>query len=72
MEEAVRGKLGNNPQTNIVLEINRQPGSEQLAIEMACALAGKYPVTVHNLRAQAGVFSGDELLEMRDRGKELF
>lgn len=72
LADAVREKLGTSPRSNIVLEVNRQPGSEQLAIEIACALLERCSVAVHNLRTPAGVFSRDELLEMRTRGSRLF
>jgi hypothetical protein len=72
LEEAVRLKLGTQPRTNIVLEINRQPGSEQLAVRIANAFAGKVPVVVHNLRAPAGVYSIADLRDMQARGSDLF
>jgi hypothetical protein len=72
LAETVGEKLGQKPRTNIVLEINRQGGSEQLAIKIACAFAAKCPVVVHNLRAPAGVFSGEDLRDMQARGSDLF
>lgn len=72
LEESVRQKLRKNPETNIVLEINRHPGSEQLAIEIASVFAAKVPVVVHNLRAPAGVFSREDLADMQARGRDLF
>jgi hypothetical protein len=72
LEEAVRLKLGTEPRTNILLEINQEPGSEQLAVRIANAFAGKVPVVVHNLRAPAGVYSMVDLRDMQDRASDLF
>jgi hypothetical protein len=72
LEETVRRTLGKDPRTNIVLEINREPGSEQLSVRIANAFAEKLPVVVHNLRAPAGVYATADLREMQTRGSDLF
>jgi hypothetical protein len=61
--EPVCAVLGGVPRTNIVLEIGRHPGSNELALEVARAFAERWPVVWYNLRVPGRVFSQRELLD---------
>jgi hypothetical protein len=62
---AVQAALGGKPATNIVLEISRHPGSEEVAFEIARAFAERWPVVLHDLQVPGKVFSQRELLKSR-------
>ncbi len=52
------------PQTYVFLDIGKELGSEQLAIEIACAFAERWPCIVDSGR----VYSNQELFELRNSG----
>jgi hypothetical protein len=59
--------LEGSPQSGIDIEIGRQPGSQELAVELACLFAERWPCVVYDLRGK--VFSHQELFELRRSGK---
>ena len=59
--------LGDKPRTNIVLEISRTEGSEQLAINFACEFAKRWKCVVDDLRGK--IYSSKELLSMQRAGR---
>jgi len=70
----VEQKLGGNPQTSIVIEISREPGSQELAVGFVCAFAKWYPCIVDNLRGDAwhAIYSMEELLELCESGEDFW
>jgi hypothetical protein len=66
MELITRG-LGGAPQTCIIIEISRRPGSESLALEVACAFASRWPCVVYDLGRE--VYTKQELAVLRQSGK---
>lgn len=58
--------LSGKPQTHIVLEISRETGSQQLAVELACAFAERWQCIVDNLLDR--VFSSQDLFDLRNSG----
>ncbi len=57
----VTSALGGRPQTNLVMEISRHPGSDELAVELASAFAAQWPVVAHNLRVPGRIFTPLEI-----------
>lgn len=52
-------KLGAEPKTSIVMEVDSTSGSAELAIEFACAFSARWPCVVDNLYDY--VYSAEEL-----------
>lgn len=64
---AITGKLGAPPAACILLDVSRTEGSEQLAIEFACAVAKRRRVALDDLHGH--VFSSEELLDLLRLGE---
>ena len=66
-------KLGDLPQTQILLHINRSPESEALAIGFACQFAERWPCVIDNLSGLAHrIYSAQELQQLREKGRGLW
>src|SRR5579859_46233 len=69
----VESKLGGSPRTYVVLHVSSNPGSEQLAIELAIQFAKRWPCVIDNLSGLAHrVFALEELQALYDRGLGLW
>jgi len=55
-------KLTAKPQTHILLDVSKTPGSEQLALEFACKFAKKWSCILYNSNYK--IHSAQELLEL--------
>lgn len=65
----MQSKLGDTPRTYIVLHISRNPGSEQLAMELAMQFAKRWPSVLDNLSGLARrVFTLEELQALYESG----
>src|SRR5215470_4671034 len=53
VDALIENKLGGPPQTYVVLHISRNPGSEQLALELAIQFAKRWPSVLDNLSGLA-------------------
>jgi len=53
VDALIESKLGEPPQTSIVLHVSREPGSEQLAMELAIQFAERWPCVLDNLSGLA-------------------
>ncbi len=63
-------KLGAFPQSNLVLDISRNPQSQHLAVAFALAFTKQWPCVVDNLRGdEHEVFSAQEVLELYKENK---
>ena len=62
--------LTSKPQSHIVLEISREAGSQQLAVELACVFAERWPCIVDNCSDK--VFTSQELFDLRSSGGDLW
>lgn len=67
--ERITQQLGDMPQTHILLDVSKNPGSQQLAIEFACNFAKQWPCVVYDLCKN--VYSAQELLNFyrNDQGQ---
>jgi hypothetical protein len=65
--ELIMQGLGKPPKTYITLDVSREQGSEQLAIEFAYACAEKWPCIVYNLLNKT--YSKDDLYRLLIAGK---
>lgn len=55
-------KLTAKPQTHILLDVSKTPGSEQLALEFACKFANRWSCIIYD--SNYNIYSGQELLEL--------
>ena len=70
--EEIQKKLGGVPRTYFEIVIRRTPGSQQLALDFAIDLAETWPCVFVDLPPPRGVvFSKEELLHLREKGKGL-
>src|SRR5262249_32300065 len=68
----MQSKLGDSPRTYIVLHVSSNPGSEQLAIELAIQFAKRWPCVLDNLSGLARrVFTLEELQALYESGQGL-
>uniref|UniRef100_A0A8J6ZKS6 Uncharacterized protein n=2 Tax=Desmonostoc muscorum TaxID=1179 RepID=A0A8J6ZKS6_DESMC len=58
--ELITQKLTAKPQTHILLDVSKTPGSEQLALEFACKFAKKWSCVIYD--SSQKVYSAEELL----------
>lgn len=58
--ELITQKLTAKPQTHILLDVSKTPGSEQLALEFACKFAKKWSCVIYD--SSQRVYSAQELL----------
>jgi DNA-directed RNA polymerase specialized sigma24 family protein len=69
VDTLVESKLGAPPQTYIVLHISRNPGSEQLALELAIEFAKRWPSVLDNLSGLARrIFTVEEMQALYESG----
>jgi hypothetical protein len=61
--DQVVSSLGGSPQTSILMEIGREPGSDELAIRVAKAFAGRWLLVGHDLKVPGHAFSRQNLLD---------
>jgi hypothetical protein len=66
--ELMHQKLGEKPQSCILLDISRTTGSERLALEFARACAKRWPCVIYNLLNK--IISASDLLRLRQTEKE--
>ena len=70
--EEIRVKLGGEPRTYFEIEIDRTPGSQQLALDFAMLLAETWRCVFVDLPPPRGiVLSKQDLLQLRKEGKGL-
>jgi hypothetical protein len=70
--EEIQAKLGGEPRTDFEIEIDRTPGSQQLAVDFAILLAETWPCVFVSLPPPRGVvISKEELLQLHKEGKGL-
>ncbi len=55
-------KLTAKPQTHILLDVSKTPGSEELALEFACKFAKRWSCIVYD--SNYNIYSTQELLEL--------
>jgi hypothetical protein len=73
VDALIESKLGDLPRTSIVLHISRNPGSEQLALELAIKFAKHWPCVLDNLSGLARrIFTLEELQALCDSGLGLW
>ena len=69
IDALIESKLGGLPQTDVVLHVSREPGSEQLAIELAIQFAKRWPCVLDNLSGLARrIFTLEELQALYESG----
>ena len=66
--EAIVGKLGAQPKTNIVIEVSSTPGSEKLAVDFTRKFAERWPSVVATLTGN--ILSLDDLIQMQMSGNQ--
>jgi hypothetical protein len=64
----IRQLIGGEPRSAIVLDANNVRGSQILAVQFTALCAEHYPCVVYQAAGSA-LFSGHEVLELRDAGK---
>lgn len=62
-------KLGGKPQISIGVEIDSAPESHKLAIDFAYMCAETWPCVVDTLEKQFRIFSREEIMQIRNKGK---
>jgi hypothetical protein len=67
--DQIKQKLGGEPHSCIGVEIDKAPGSQQLAIEFASICAGLWPCIVDTLKGEDQVFSKEEMMQIQKEGK---
>jgi hypothetical protein len=73
VDELIERKLGSPPQTSIVLQISREPGSEPLAMELAIRFASRWPCVLDKLSGLAyRVLTLEELQALYENGLGLY
>ena len=60
-------QLADMPQTHILLDVSKNPGSQQLAIEFACKFAEQWPCVVYDLCKN--VYLAQDLLDLCRNGQ---
>jgi hypothetical protein len=69
VDTLIESKLGDPPRTYIVLHISRNPGSEQLALELTIQFAKRWPCVLDNLSGLARrIFALGELQALYESG----
>jgi hypothetical protein len=69
VDTLIESKVGDSPQTYIVLHVSRNPGSEQLALELAIQFAKRWPCVLDNLSGLARrIFTLEELQALHESG----
>ena len=73
VDALIESKLGEPPRTYIVLHVSRNPGSEQLAMELAIQFAKRWPCVLDNLSGLARrIFTLEELQALYESGLGLW
>jgi len=69
VDALIESKLGEPPRTSIVLHVSREPGSEQLAMELAIQFAKRWPCVLDNLSGLARrIFALEDLQALYESG----
>lgn len=72
VDALIESKLGDQPRSSIVLHLSRNPGSEQLALELAIQFARHWPSVLDNLSGLARrIFMLEELQSLYNNGQGL-
>ncbi len=65
-EARIEQKLGGPAHTRLFLNIGNQPDQEDLAIELACQFAERWPLVVDSLEASPdSIYTAEEVVELR-------